>query len=220
MSKKIKRGVISFLILFTFLLSVILALIAYSKNEWNTIASCLAVITALLATYISLRIVWKQEDDLEPDIIVYFDLESKTGIIQFVIQNVGGSNAYDLKLHWKNELIDGRGNKIALPYVPVLMKKESIRYLIDGSTNLFQKAKGKERNLYFNGIIKYKNSKKNKRYQCHHFEIGLPQFQYKIKPHTDEKNFFSKNSALSNDLKELNKTLQTLAKGANGNPNI
>ncbi len=129
MSKKIKRGIISFLILFTFLLSVILALIAYSKNEWNTIASCLAVITALLATYISLRIVWKQEDDLEPDIIVYFDLESKTGIIQFVIQNVGGSNAYDIKLDWKDELIDGRGNKIILPYVPVLIKNESIGYL-------------------------------------------------------------------------------------------
>ena len=97
MSKKIKRGLISFLILFTFLLSVILALIAYSKNEWNTIASCLAVITALLATYISLRIVWKQEDDLE----------------------------------------------------------------------------------------------------------RLPQFQYKVKPHTDEKNFFSKNTTLSNDLKGI-----------------
>lgn len=210
MTKKFKRGFINSLLLFTFLLTVSLAIIAFSNEEWNTIASCLAVITAVLATNISLRVIWKQEDEYEPDIVVSFDLESKTGIIQFVLENVGGSNAYDIKLNWHKKLPDGRGKLIDLPYIPVLPKKGIIRVFVDGSTKRFQQAKKENIDLYYSGEIKYKYFKRDKRYLTQNFEIGLPQFQHKAKPHTDEKDFYSKNIKLTENIRELNKIIKTL----------
>ena len=156
MKKSFKSGSINFLLLLTFIFSIYLVLQALRNNEWNTIASCLAVITAVLATYLSMRIVWKQEDDYEPDIIIFFDLESKTGIIQLVIKNIGGSNAYDLKLLWSKELYDGRGSLVDLPYVPVLSRNESNRLFVDDSQMRFQKAKKENLDMIYQGEFKSK----------------------------------------------------------------
>ena len=178
--------------------------------EWKTIASCLAVITAIIATFFSIQIIWKQEDDYEPDIIAFFDLDSRSQIIQFVIKNIGGSNAYDIQLNWEDKLIDFNRNMIELPYVPVLTKNDCIRQLVGISTDRFEKAIKENIKLVYKGNIKFKYSKTSNRYTKKYFEISLEQFRNKLRPITDEQEFHLKNAHLNNNIKEINKTLKAI----------
>ncbi|PNW27226.1 hypothetical protein [Formosa algae] len=88
--KKTKRFFINLFLFAGLILSIILAFKAYFVKEWNTIAGTLAVITAITGTFLSLKTVWKQEDEYEPEILVTFDVDSRSGVIQLVI-----------KKHWR-----------------------------------------------------------------------------------------------------------------------
>lgn len=201
--KKLKRIVINIFLIIGLILSILLAIKAFCIGEWNTIAGTLAVITAIMGTFLSLKVVWKQEDEYEPEILVSFDVDSRSGIIQLVIKNIGGSNAYDIKLKWNKILKEAKGREVVLPYVPVLTKGDSIRLIIDSTINRFQKAETEEQQLIYDGIIKYKYSKKDKKYKRENFEISLEHFGNKIRPITDQQNFYLKNLKLNETLKEF-----------------
>src|SRR5688572_13509215 len=98
--KHLKRGLINSLLVAGLLLAFYLIIKASILGQPETIAASLAVIAAIIATWISQKVVWKQEDDLEPEIIVYFDLDSYSKATQLVMKNIGGSNAFDVKLNW------------------------------------------------------------------------------------------------------------------------
>ncbi len=72
-SKNIKRVAVGLVLTVSVFLSIFLIVKAYIEQKWETIAASLAVITAVFATWSSLRIIWRQEDDLEPEIVLYFD---------------------------------------------------------------------------------------------------------------------------------------------------
>lgn len=208
--KKIKRIVINLFLITGLSLSIVLTIKAYCLREWNTIASCLAVITAIIATFFSVRIIWKQEDDYEPDIIAFFDLDSRSQIIQLVIRNIGGSNAYDIQLNWKDKLIDSNNILVELPYVPVLTKGDCIRLFVGISTDRFENAIRENIKLVYKGNIHFKYSKTSSRYTKKDFEISLEQFRNKLRPITDEQEFHLKNAHLNHNIKEINETLKSI----------
>jgi len=208
--KKIKRIVINLLLIAGLILSVLLTIKAFFISEWNTITGTLAVITAIIGTFLSLKIIWKQEDEYEPEILVSFDVDSRNGIIQLVIKNIGGSNAYDIKLKWNNTLKEAKGKEVTLPYVPVLTKGDSIRLIVDSTMARFQKAETEKEQLIYDGVIKYKYSKKDKKYRKENFEISLEHFKNKIRPITDQQDFYLKNSKLNETVTKINKTLNEL----------
>lgn len=55
--KHIRRGVIQIFLTLSFIASFYLIAKALQANKWDTIAASLAVITAVIAAYISLKIV-------------------------------------------------------------------------------------------------------------------------------------------------------------------
>lgn len=208
--KKIKRIVLNLFLISGLILSILLTIKAYFLSEWNTIAGTLAVITAIIGTFLSLKIIWKQEDEYEPEILVSFDVDSRNGIIQLVIKNIGGSNAYDIKLKWNKTLKEAKGKEVFLPYVPVLTKGDSIRLIVDSTMARFQKAETEKEQLIYDGFIKYKYSKKDKKYRKENFEISLEHFKNKIRPITDQQDFYLKNSKLNETVTKINKTLNEL----------
>lgn len=208
--KKTKRILINIFLAIGLILSISLTVKAFYINEWNTIAATLAVITAIIGTFLSLKIVWKQEDEFEPEILVLFDVDSRSGVIQLVIKNIGGSNAYDIKLKWNKTLKDAKDKEVVLPYVPVLTKGDSIKLIIDSTKDRLQKSETENLELVYGGIVEYKYSKKDKKYRNENFEISLEHFKNKIRPITDQQDFYLKNSGLHESLKEIDKTLKKL----------
>lgn len=100
----IKRLVINIILLFGLTLAIFVLLKTLNKNELNTVAGSLAVITAIISSWSAQRIIWKQETELEPKLNVCLDIESRRDITQFVIENIGGSTAYDIKIIWTTPL--------------------------------------------------------------------------------------------------------------------
>ena len=208
--KKLKRIIINVFLVVGLILSISLAIKAFCIGEWNTIVGTLAVITAIMGTFLSLKIIWKQEDEYEPEISVSFDIDSRSGVIQLVIKNIGGSNAYDIKLKWNKALKEAKGKEVVLPYVPVLTKKDSIRLIVDSTMDRFQKSETEKQQLIYEGTIEYKYSKKDKKYKKENFEISLEHFKNKVRPITDQQEFFLKNSQLNKTIKKIDKTLKNL----------
>jgi len=176
---------------------------AYCLKEWNAIAASLAVITAIIAAYLSLPSIWKQIDESEPNLLAYFDLDSRSNVIQFVIKNIGGGHAYDVKLIWEKALTDIDGNLIELPFVPIIPKNDCIRIFIDTSTKIFEQAKQDDRQLIFKGILQFKFNNNSKHYIKKAFEISLEEKRRKTRPITDEQNFYLKNSDISKQLTKI-----------------
>lgn len=194
------------------IISFFLAIQAYLNEEWNVIASSLAVITAIIAAFSSMKIIWKQEDDLEPDIYVYFDLESRSGATQFVIKNRGGSTAHDLKLEWDETLLNNNKEEVSLPYIPTLSQGESIRFLIDSTQKRLKDGKEENLDLIYDGCVKYKTSKNSFSFHKREFEIGLSQFANKPRPLTDQQEFYVQNANLNKSILKLNEILENTEK--------
>ncbi|NVO10337.1 MAG: hypothetical protein HXX16_10280 [Bacteroidales bacterium] len=168
--------------------------------------------TAIISIFLSQRIVWKQEDEYEPDVTILFDLDSRSKIIQLVIKNIGGSSAYDIKINWLLPMNDFRNDEIKLPYIPTLAKNECIRYFIGISTETFQNAKKENIELIYKGEILYKYKKNSKKYIRNHFEISLEHFRNKLRPITDEQAFYLENTHLNENLKRLVNSLERIEK--------
>ncbi|PNW27225.1 hypothetical protein [Formosa algae] len=70
-----------------------------------------------------------------------------------------------------------------------------------------QKAETEKQQLIYDGIIKYKCFKKDKRYKKEEFEISLDHFKNKVRPITDQQDFYLKNSKLNETVTKINKTM-------------
>lgn len=206
--KYIGRGIILIFLTLSFVASFYLIWRALEAKQWETIAASLAVITAVIATYISLKILWKQEDDLEPDIILYFDLDTRSSCIQFLIKNIGGQNAYDVKIKWAKPLLNIKNEEVNFPSIPILLKGETYRSFVGISVKIFEKAKRDNLGLNFAGWIQYKDAKGKRRYITKEFDLSLEAYRKKLRPISDEQNFYMKNVFAAKDLNDIKETLK------------
>ncbi|MEJ7826881.1 MAG: hypothetical protein WKF91_01750 [Segetibacter sp.] len=209
--KNIRRGIILTLLALSFLTSLYLVVRALQVNQWDTIVAPLAVITAVIAAYISLKIVWRQEDDIEPNIILYFDLDSKSGAIQLLIKNIGGGNAYDVKVIWEEPLLNYANEQVNFPSIPVLLKGETYRSFVGASVETFEKAKSDNSELNFTGFIEYKLTRGKKKHITKEFDLSLEAYRKKLRPISDEQEFYLKNLSIAKELSEIKETLKELA---------
>ncbi|MCK5823521.1 MAG: hypothetical protein KAG95_05930 [Bacteroidales bacterium] len=127
--------------------SIYILIVTFTNFKWNTVAATLAVITAILSSWMTQRIIWKQEDDLEPSLNTYLDLKSRQGLIQFIIENNGGSTAYDIKIVWKKPLYDLHKKEIHFNQntdkidIPIINKGQRLSVIVKGSLKAFEEAK-------------------------------------------------------------------------------
>lgn len=217
--KNIRRGLVNLLLFSGFIISIYISIKAIEKGEWGTIAGALAVIAAIISTFVSQSLIWKQEDDIEPDVIVFFDLDSRSHLIQLVIKNIGGSNAYDVKIKWIKPLVNIDNSEINFPYIPILPKDNQHQIFVDGTTLTFEKAKANNLELIFDGFILFKQKRTSKRYKKNYFEISLEPERRKLVHITDTQQFLSKNATLANNINTLNHNLKELIKAINKSNN-
>lgn len=111
---KTKQIIINIILLIALLFSVFILIISIKNNEWNTVAASLAVATAINGSWSAQRIIWKQEEELEPKLSVYLDLNSRIGLTLFVIENLGGSTAHNVKIKWEKPMFDREKKKSTL----------------------------------------------------------------------------------------------------------
>lgn len=213
---KIRRFLLNFLLIVGLGFSIYILIVTLRKSEWNTVAGSLAVITAIITAWITQRIIWKQEDDLEPSIGAYFDLKSRHGVIQFVIENNGGSSAYDIKIAWDRPLMDLHNQEVHFNNngkdieIPIIGKGQKYSLIVNGTLKMYEEAKNENKTLDFSGFIYYKKNKKDRRFLKNDFFITLEPYRKSLTFENEELNFFYEGAKMHNDLKEINKSLQKL----------
>jgi len=204
MNRKLKRISLNIILVCTFIFSIWILIKAYHSHESSTIAASLAVITALITTWSSQKVIWKQEDDLEPEIVIGFDLDSRSGFIQLTISNVGGSSAFDVNIEWQKPLINGKGSIITTPHIKTFLKGEIYRIIVAPSVRTFEDAKTLNEELIYDGHVIYKLNKHDKRYQKSDFQISLEPYRKKARPYSDEQNYYLKSIQIPEILKQIN----------------
>ena len=101
-------------------------------ETWALLAAALAVITSVVSSWTSQRVLELQEDSQKPYPYPTIDATSRYGFLQLRVTNFGGVAAHDIKLHWDQPLIDPDGEPVRFsaangtPDIPVLLPKESV----------------------------------------------------------------------------------------------
>jgi hypothetical protein len=215
---KTRRLILNFSLLLGLGFSFYILIVTILKAEWNTVAGSLAVITAIIGSWITQRIIWKQEDDLEPSVCAYLDLKSRQGIIQFVIENNGGSSAYDVKIVWQKPLYDLKNDEVHFNKsgqdieIPIINKGQKYSLIVNGTREIYEAAEKEKKMLEYSGYINYKRAKKDKKFQKSEFFLSLEPYRKSLTFETEELNFFHEGAKMHNDLREINKSLQQLVK--------
>jgi hypothetical protein len=211
---KLKKTIISIILFFALILSSFILIKTIYIQEWSVVASSLAVITAIIGSWSAQRIIWKQQEDLEPNIIVYLDLKSRSDCTQFIIENIGGSTAYDVNIKWEKPLKDSKNNNIKFnsgkPNMDFtqITKGQRYTYFVGVTSKIYEREKNSVLEYY--GVIEYKKGTKNRFKESNDFFITMEPYRISLNTENDVQAFFKENSFIHNDLKQINLTLKEL----------
>lgn len=196
--------------------SIYILIVTLLKGEWNTVAGSLAVITAIVSSWITQRIIWKQEQDFEPLISIYFDLKSRQDLIQLVVENNGGSDAYDIKILWEKPLYDHKNNEVHFNKnsqdieIPIINKGQKYSLFVNSTLEVYKDSYKAKNSLDYSGLIYYKRTRRTNKYCKTAFSISLEPYRKSLSFENEELNFFAENAKIHDDLKEINKSLKEL----------
>lgn len=189
---------------------------AFQKDEWNTIASALAVITALLAIWSSLNVTWHQEDEKKPSLILYLDTKKNKHVTSLIIENVGGQSAYNVIIEWSKPLFDSKGEVVRFTTIhnsfdfQVIPAKKSHSRFVDGTVKLFEKYTRTKEPLIFEGVISYSVSKHSKKRVRETFTVSMEPERKSLQALNDQTDFYAENKNISKGIKDLNETLKMI----------
>src|SRR6476469_5453534 len=77
-------------------------------TSWTIVAAALAVITSIISSWGSQRVLEIQQDAQNPYPYPSIDMESRYGLIQLRVENYGGSAAHDIRLTWNKPLLNSK----------------------------------------------------------------------------------------------------------------
>jgi hypothetical protein len=110
----------------------------YDKAEtWTVTAGALAVITSVISTWSSRRVLELQEDAQKPKPIPAFDMTSKYGSVLLRVTNSGATPAYNISLKWNIDLLGHDNEKLGFiqkgdrPGIGHLLAGESLSQMVD-----------------------------------------------------------------------------------------
>jgi len=179
MRKAVVRATIAALMLFCAgTIIVTIWLFGYSKVEvWSTVAASLAVITALVSALTAQTLLEKQEEAQRPYPYPALDAYSRTHLFQLRVTNMGGGAAYDIRLNWKQPLLDVKGKPVRFsqrdPEIPLLLPNESVFTLIGAGPAFLSKYPDAE----YSGEIEFKDSPTSNEVYKHDFYINIEMFR-------------------------------------------
>lgn len=132
-----------------------------SPETWATIAAALAVLTAIISSWTSQRVLELQEDAQEPSITVNLDVRRRPQLVQLRVANVGGSVAKDIVISWEKPLLNVDGAPVRVggvlegpDVIPVLAPRDSTAVFVGVTNRFLEMYKG----AVYSGIVRYKNA--------------------------------------------------------------
>jgi hypothetical protein len=128
-----------------------------NPSAWATVAAALAVIAAVASAWTSQRILELQEDEQEPNPVPLIDLRSRYQLAQFRITNTGGSSTHQVRVEWKQQLRNSKGEDVLLGRdvaIPVIPEGESASILL-GASYAFMDA---HTDTTFRGTLSFENA--------------------------------------------------------------
>ena len=215
--KGMRRIIINLMLIAAFGASIIILFYAINKKEWNTVTACLAVITAIFATYNSQRIIWKQEDEMDPSLEIYLDVKSRHRATQIVIENVGQSSAYDISIEWEKPLFDSHGKEVHFTLdekenieIPVINKGQKYNRLVNSTIALYQESKQKKEELLFTGTLYYKMKPKDRFVEKKKFILSMNHYEVSLDFETEKDKFYHDNQKVTQKLENIDKSINKL----------
>lgn len=148
-------------------------------ETWTVIAASLAVLTSVISTWSSRRLLELQEDAQQPNPTPNFDLKSKFGAALFTVSNTGKLTAYNISLEWDVALKDMEDRiigfvKTTRPGIAQLLPGESLSQWINVHADFIQNLPDQD----YRGRIEYEDAngrkyKKTFRLDGHQYD-GTP----------------------------------------------
>lgn len=175
------------------------------------IVACLAVIAAIIANFNSQKISWKQEDENEADIEVNFDLKTISKMDLLVIENMGGSRAYDIEFSIDPPLKIINYDEIKNYSIAYIDAKERVQYYVDSSENMFKENLADERPIEYNVKFSFSQTKKGKK-TSKTKRISIEPFRRTTSPDSDYEKFILNNTRISEKLDKIEKAIISLSK--------
>lgn len=209
--KRIRRTLSLLLLFCGFIATVFILHKAYLLEEWNTIAASLAVIVAIVTLYTSMKVTWKNEDEQEPDFLLNWDFKSNNVSNYITIKNIGGGSAYDVSIEWTKTLKNFNNESVSFGNIPTLSKNQQVKTLVSTISQTWANAKeyGKD-NDNFTGLVKYKVTKKSRRYQRQEFCISLGHKRYRNGYEDLEQEFHDQGKKIVRQLEKINTSISKL----------
>ncbi len=191
--------------------AIFLTVYSVIKSQWEVTAASLAVIAAILANFNSQRISWKQEDELEADIEINFDLKTINTMVLLVIENIGGSRAYDIEFNIEPPLKVISYEDISTGSFPYIEKKDRIQYYVSSTAAMFEENVRKERPLNYK--VNYKFSQiKNGSKILKTKNLTIEPFRRTTSPDSDYEKFILESTKISDKLDKIEKAITKISK--------
>lgn len=139
--------------------AVILLRSPVQTETYAVLTGVLAVIASVISAYPAIRLLEVQEDANRPFPTVYFDVNSRVGLLLLRIHNIGASIAYDVNIAWELHPRNEEGERVTgLDNISVLVHGHSIAALVGRAGEIFKKYDSTD----YTGVLTYKDAKGKK----------------------------------------------------------
>lgn len=216
--QQIRRISIIVILTASAIIAVAITYTSYKEKRWETVASSMAVITAVLAIWSSLNLTWRQEDEKQAQINLYIDDTSHKFAYSLIIINKGGSPAYNVKLDWIIPIKDYEDKvprftdfKEAFDFDYLPTEIPYSRFLL-GADDFRKLAESNDKPLHYEGTVSYSVSPKSRFRIKQSFKLSLEPFKKRLNVLNDQMDFYFENKKAAVHLKSISESLQKLTK--------
>lgn len=161
--------------------SICLAIISLQNKEWESVTAAISLIIAIISGWIAYEAFYRQSQSEKAQIIVKLDFTSRYDVILLVVENLGLKPAFNIILEWNQELLNLKGEKIRFNKyddkvdIPVLNPNERTSVIIDVASRFYSERQS-EKNMDFDGMIKFQESLNSKRKISYPFHFSFKHY--------------------------------------------
>ncbi|MGV3704593.1 MAG: hypothetical protein ACO1NU_04370 [Arcticibacter sp.] len=204
------------------LISAYLSYNSYRALEWETLTASLSLIIAVISAYVAYEVFHKQNEADNPQLIIDFDIKSRSGAMFLTIQNYGNKPAFNIKIEWETPLFDVNNELVRFGSfgkydIAVLNKDRRISIPVDATKDYFDKHEDEP--LDYSGALSYSLSIKSRKRLKQQFHISLDPFRKTARVETDIADTYLKMKTIPKKIEELTQEIARLRNTLDGNTN-
>ena len=175
------KRISTYIFIILIIVSICLVIISLKNKEWESVTAAVSLIIAIVSGWIAFETFHRQSQTMKAQIVVKLDFTSRYDVILLVVENLGLRPAFNIAFVWNQELQNLKGEKIRFNKyddkidIPVLNPNERTSVIIDVASR-FYSAKRNEKNMDYDGIIKFQESLNSKRITSYPFHFSFKHY--------------------------------------------